>query len=65
MPNESWPDWERVSDEDMISILRLIAKYALFLKPEIVKAIVIDNEKNRAEWIIELKNRNIDPSLYL
>jgi len=40
-------------------------RHARFLQPEIVQAIVVDNELHRAAWSEALETRGIDPRAYL
>ena len=60
-----WPEWERPSSETVLKMVRMITPYIRFLHPDIVNAIVEDNEKNRASWCTKLINRGIDPNFYL
>ena len=49
-----WPEWERPSSETVLKMVRMITPYIRFLHPDIVNAIVEDNEKNRASWCTKL-----------
>lgn len=60
----AWPKWETFSDGDSLRLMKVLSKYVKFLSPEIVKAIVDDNEKNRNEFCEILRERSINPELY-
>lgn len=61
----SWPVWDIPSDAELIESIRLIAKYAKFLSPQIVARLVDDNEKHRNEWSEKLREKKIEPIIYL
>jgi hypothetical protein len=60
-----WPVWPEPQPDEELALAEIVARYAQFLHPEIVQAIVEDNEKHRATWSEALKQRGIDPSAYL
>ena len=61
----AWPEW-RLPDEDiLLRLAHITTPYICFLRPEIVKAVVEDNERHRATWDARLQERGIDPTLYL
>ena len=60
-----WPNWERPTDGEMLAIARVLARYAQFLKPEVVSAVVEDNARHANEWRSLLVERRIDPDIYL
>ena len=62
---EGWPKWTTPKDEEMFEIIKLVAKYAKFLNPEIIKKIVEDNEKHRDQWRKMLIGFSINPDIYL
>jgi hypothetical protein len=57
--------WPEPQPDEELALAEIVARYAQFLHPEIVQAIVEDNEKHRATWSEALKQRGIDPSAYL
>jgi hypothetical protein len=61
----AWPEWDRPSDEELLRLAKLTTPYIRFLHPDIVSALVDDNEKKAAAWSVRLVERSIDPSLYL
>lgn len=61
----SWPVWSEPSSQDVLTLARIVARHARFLHPEIVAAIVQDNEKSRTAWSDALRARGVDPSAYL
>ena len=46
-------------------LAKVVARYARFLRPEIVQAIVEDNQWHSAAWSGALEKRGIDPRAYL
>jgi hypothetical protein len=60
-----WPDWNLPTDEDVFHLARLIVPFVRFLHPEIVRAVVEDNERHRPAWAAALSARGIDPTAYL
>ena len=60
-----WPEWGSPNDDEIFRLAQISTKYYKFLNPEIIAAIVDDNERNRKEWAEVLANRKIDPELYL
>ncbi len=60
-----WPVWSQPQPDEALVLARVVARCARFLRPEIVRAIVEDNEAHRAHWSEALKARGIDPGAYL
>ncbi len=60
-----WPVWSQPQPDEALALARVVARYARFLRPEIVQAIVEDNEARRAHWSLALEERGIDPRAYL
>lgn len=60
-----WPNWELPVPNAILKMVRMVTPYIRFLHPDIVGAIVEDNEKNRASWRKKLISRAIDPDFYL
>ena len=52
-----WPVWPQPQPDEELALARIVARYARFLRPEIVQAIVEDNEKHRAIWSEALAQR--------
>lgn len=63
--NRDWPKWEQPDEGDSLVLARMVAKYTKFLAPEIIEAIVRDNEAKGSEWSEGLAERGVDPELYL
>lgn len=61
----NWPQWSTPSPQDELLLAKVVAKLCRFLKPEIILAIVEDNEQHRVEWCQNLAMRGIDPLAYL
>lgn len=64
-PKAAWPVWPEPSHEDILPLARTLARFARFLHPRIVEAIVADNESRRAGWTAALRERGVDPAAYL
>ena len=63
--NRDWPKWEQPDEGDSLILASMVAKYTKFLAPEIIEAIVRDNEAKEPEWAEGLAERGVDPELYL
>lgn len=48
--DSSWPEWPRLQNNEELVLARMVATLVRFLRPEIVRAIVEDNERKHAEW---------------
>ena len=59
-----WPKWEPPSTDDILALARAVARHVRFLAPEIIKAVVEDNERHRAEWTDALAARGIAADRY-
>ncbi len=60
-----WPEWELPLPDAILKMVRVVTPYVRFLHPDIVGAIVENNEKNRFAWRKKLISRGIDPDYYL
>jgi hypothetical protein len=60
-----WPQWPLPSDSDVLRLAQITVPYVRYLHPEIVRAIVQDNEHRRLEWMASLRTCGVDPSVYL
>ena len=60
-----WPEWSLPSKGDLLQLARITIPYIRFLHPNIVRAIVEDNEYHSKIWKLKLHEYGIDPSLYL
>lgn len=58
----AWPIWVQPSSDHVLALAHVTMPFVRFLSPEIVRAVVEDNEKHRADWIEALKARRIDPT---
>ena len=63
--NRLWPDWNMPAAEECYQLAQATTKYLRFLAPEIVEAVVKDNERNRNLFCDYLNEAGIDPELYL
>ena len=59
-----WPDW-RLNANDSYEIAQIIIKHVKFLSPDIIEAIVEENEKYRELISEALEKKGIDSSLYM
>lgn len=59
-----WPTWDFPNDEELYELIKLTAKYAKFLNPEIVLEVVKDNNKHKDNWAKELEKRGVASSIY-
>lgn len=64
-PVSHWPKWDRPTEDDLLALASTTTKYVRFLSPDIVEAIVLDNERNRPAFQEMLAIRGISPDLYL
>lgn len=60
-----WPTWEQPGSDDVLALAHVTMPFVRFLSPDVVRAVVEDNERHRAEWIEALQVRRIDPTAYL
>lgn len=60
-----WPKWDQPSDEDCFALAQMTTKYIRFLSPDIISAVVEDNEKAKDAFWKLLESKNINPELYL
>jgi hypothetical protein len=63
--SSKWPEWNVPTEEDILRLARITIPYVRFLHPQIVGAVVEDNERHRAAWAAGLSRRGIDPDAYL
>lgn len=61
----AWPTWEQPGDADLLSLARALTPLVRFLHPDIVRAVVEDNETHHGEWSAALGRHGVDPQRYL
>ena len=61
----AWPTWPEPTDDDLLVLARAVARHARFLHPDVVAAIVEDNERHRENWAKQLEARGVDAASYL
>lgn len=61
----AWPTWPEPNDDDLLALARAVARHARFLHPDVVAAIVEDNERHREDWTKQLAARGVDAAGYL
>ena len=62
---QSWPDFGQLENQELLQLAKLTTRHICFLRPDIIKFLVEDNERHREEWCIQLKERGVEPTLYL
>ncbi len=60
-----WPVWPQPNEAEVLQLARIAMRYVRFLHPDIVAAIVDDNERHREKWRAGLAARDIQPDAYL
>jgi hypothetical protein len=60
-----WPVWDAPADDECYQLAQISTRYIRFLSPEIIRAVVEDNEKNKEFFWEYLRKYHINPSLYL
>ena len=60
-----FPSWDLPTENELLEIAKLIAKYSRFIHPNIIEEIVKNNEHNRQKWQSYLTDQDINPDLYL
>ncbi|SHM93116.1 hypothetical protein [Fibrobacter sp. UWB7] len=60
-----WPDWDMPAEDECYQFAKATTKYLRFLSPEIIEAVVRDNEENRDMFCEYLNEAGIVPELYL
>ena len=63
--NEDWPVWDMPDSNSVFEMVKMVTPYVRFLHPDIVGAVVEDNNKNRVVWNEKLIIRNINPNYYI
>lgn len=61
----AWPTWTEPTDADLLVLARAVARHARFIHPDVVAAIVRDNERHREDWAKQLEARGVDAVSYL
>lgn len=60
-----WPRWNEPTDTEALQLAKVLVPYVRFLCPDIVRALVNDNEKRGQTWREVLGAAKIDPDAYL
>jgi len=60
-----WPEWETPNNIIVLELARITTKYFRFLHPDIVQAVVEDNELHTMDWSARLAEHQVDPEAYL
>ncbi|MDR2535645.1 MAG: hypothetical protein LBD29_06390, partial [Treponema sp.] len=58
-------NWSDPADEDMLQMALVITKYVRFFDPAVVWAVAQDNRRQGKRWTGLLRDRGVDPRLYL
>ena len=60
-----WPTWSTPGNCVLLEMAAMVAPFIHFLHPDIVNAVVCDNERNRVTWEARLQNLGINSASYL
>jgi len=63
--HSNWSKWELPTEDEIYQLAKIMTRYIRFLNPDIIKAIVENNEDHYEEWRKLLLLHNINPDLYL
>ncbi|MCC7137588.1 MAG: hypothetical protein IT460_04070 [Planctomycetes bacterium] len=61
----TWPLWDQPSDADMLGLARVLARFARFINPALVSAVVEDNVLQGGEWAAGMRAAGVEPAPYL
>lgn len=61
----TWPTWEQPDSAAILALAHITVPLIRFLSPDVVQAVVEDNEQHRVEWTKALEERRIDAAAYL
>lgn len=61
----TWPTWDQPGTAELLALAQATTPFVRFLNPDIVRALVEDNEQHRDEWTEALQAGQIDPAAYL
>ena len=61
----NWPDWPQPSNGALRGLAQVLAPLVRFLQPEIIAAIVEDTRRHAKGWSARLRERGIDPAIYI
>jgi hypothetical protein len=61
----AWPTWEQPDSNAILALAHITVPLIRFLSPDVVEALVEDNQQHRSEWTKALEERRIDPAAYL
>lgn len=64
-PKNKWPDWQIPTDEDQLTLARILLPHIKILDPKIVALIVEDNNKNLSIWQEQFQILGIRSDIYL
>lgn len=60
-----WPQWDQPSGADALGLARVLARFARFLDPGLVRAVVADNVRQGEKWTAGLRAAGVEPGPYL
>lgn len=60
-----WPDWQQPAEADILKLAHVLTPLVKFLHPDIVAAVVENNQHNLSDWRLKLGEVDIDPNIYL
>lgn len=62
---DGWPAWPQPNDDDLLELALKMAPTVQFLDPAVVREVVEDNRRMRADWSAKLEEFEICPASYL
>lgn len=60
-----WPTWDQPGRDEILAMAHLVVPFVRFLSPDIIRAVVEDNEQHRQSWIEALEKCGVNPAAYL
>lgn len=63
--SSGWPEWPQLQSNDELALAKTVARFSRFLQPDIVRAVVEDNDRMRVDWWERLEQHGINPAPYL
>jgi len=61
----NWPNWPQPTEQETLALAKVVTRYVRFLHPDIIAAVVTNNELYRTDWSAKLTALDIDATSYL
>jgi hypothetical protein len=65
LSRSAWPVWRQPEPTELLALAHLVIPLVRFLNPDVVRAVVEDNERHRLAWTRALEVRHVEPGAYL